>query len=69
MDEQYVIKKIRESSRDNNHHIPHGILYSQLKTAIQKDLSACLNSLFGKGEITSRKTLNDILINIKEDER
>lgn len=68
MDEQYVIKKIRESSGDN-HHIPHGVLYSQLKTAIQKDLSACLNSLFGKGEITSRKTLNDILINIKEDER
>lgn len=68
MDEQYVIKKIRESNHDN-HHIPHGVLYSQLKTTIQKDLSACLNRLFGKGEITSRKTLNDILININEDEK
>ena len=44
MDEQYIIGKIQELMPDE-HHIPHGVLYSQLKTAVQKDLSEALNNL------------------------
>lgn len=63
MDEQYIITKIQELMPDE-HHIPRGVLYSKLKTEIQKDLSAALNNLLKQEEITFSKTLNDILINI-----
>ena len=67
MDEQYIIAKIRELMPDE-HHIPHGVLYSQLKTAVQKDLSEKLNQLLKSKRLTYNKTLNDLLININEKE-
>lgn len=63
MDEQYIIAKIQELMPDE-HHVPRGVLYSQLKTAVQKDLSEALNNLLKQEEIAFSKTLNDILINI-----
>ncbi len=65
MEEEYVISKIKELMPDE-HHIPQGVLYSKLKTEVQKDLSKALNSLLTQEEITFQKTLNDLLINIKE---
>lgn len=50
----------------DEHHVPEGVLYSKLKTEVQKDLSKALNSLLTQEEITFQKTLNDLLINIKE---
>lgn len=52
----------------DEHHIPHGVLYSQLKTAVQKDLSEKLNQLLKSKRLTYNKTLNDLLININENE-
>ena len=68
MDEQYIIAKIRELMPDE-HHIPHGVLYSQLKTAVQKDLSEALNNLLKQEEIAFCKSLNDILINIPNEQK
>mgnify|MGYP006962935904 FL=1 len=67
MDEQYIIGKIQGLLPDE-HHIPHGVLYSQLKTAVQKDLSEKLNQLLKSKRLTYNKTLNDLLININENE-
>ena len=67
MDEQYIIEKIQAMLPDE-HHIPHGVLYSQLKTAVQKDLSEKLNQLLKSKRLTYNKTLNDLLININENE-
>lgn len=67
MDEQYIIKKIQDMMPDE-HHIPKGVLYSQLKTAVQKDLSETLNKLLKQKELRYSKTLNDLLININENE-
>lgn len=67
MDEQYIIKKIQAMMPDE-HHIPKGVLYSQLKTAVQKDLSETLNKLLKQKELRYSKTLNDLLININENE-
>lgn len=67
MEEEYIIAKIRELMPDE-HHIPHGVLYSQLKTAVQKDLSEKLNQLLKSKRLTYNKTLNDLLININENE-
>lgn len=66
MEEEYVISKIKELMPDE-HHIPQGVLYSKLKTEVQKDLSKALNSLLTQEEITFQKTLNDLLINIKDE--
>lgn len=63
MDEQYIINKI-QSMMPDSHHIPQGVLYSRLKTAIQEDVSSLLSSLFKTGKISYSKTLNDILINV-----
>ena len=68
MDEQYIIAKIQGLMPDE-HHIPHGVLYSQLKTAVQKDLSEALNNLLKQEEIAFHKTLNDILINIPNEQK
>lgn len=51
----------------DEHCIPKGVLYSRLKTAIQRDLSKTLTSLFKAGKVEYSKTLNDILINIKDE--
>lgn len=66
MDEQYIIAKIKGMMPDE-HHIPRGVLYSKLKTAVQKDVSDVLTALYRAGKITYNKTLNDLLINIKEE--
>lgn len=66
MDEQYIIAKIKGMMPDE-HHIPQGVLYSKLKTAVQKDVSDVLTALYRAGKITYNKTLNDLLINIKEE--
>ena len=66
MEEEYIIAKIRALMPDE-HHIPNGVLYSKLKTEIQKDVSSILSSLFKAGKITYSKTLNDILINIQNE--
>lgn len=66
MEEEYVISKIKELMPDE-HHIPQGVLYASLKMAVQKDLSQILSNLFKIGKIKYDKTLNDILINIKDE--
>ncbi len=66
MDEQYIIIKIKDMMPDE-HHIPRGVLYSKLKTAVQKDVSDILTALYKAGKVTYNKTLNDLLINIKEE--
>lgn len=65
MDEQYIINKVKELLPDE-HHVPRGVLYSKLKTAVQKDLSDMLNQLLTENRLTYNKTLNDLLININE---
>ena len=67
MDEQYIIAKIQELMSDE-HHVPRGVLYSKLKTEVQKDVSSVLSNLFKTEKITYSKTLNDLLINIKKGE-
>lgn len=67
MDQQYIIAKIQELLPEE-HHVPKGVLYSQLKTAVQKDLSETLNKLLKQKELRYSKTLNDLLININENE-
>ena len=66
LDDQYIITKIQGLMPDE-HHIPQGVLYARLKTAVQKDLSQILASLFKSGKIKYDKTLNDILIYIKDE--
>ena len=66
MEEEYVITKIKELMPDE-HHIPQGVLYARLKTEVQKDLSQILSNLFKTGKIKYDKTLNDILINTKDE--
>lgn len=66
MEEEYVISKIKELVPDE-HHIPQGVLYARLKTEVQKDLSQILSNLFKIGKIRYEKTLNDILIHIKDE--
>ncbi len=61
MNEEYIISKIRELYPDEKH-IPQGVLYAKLKTAIQKDVSKTLSNLFQNGKVEYSKTLNDILI-------
>lgn len=66
MNEQYIIAKIQAMMPDE-HQLPKGVLYSRLKTAIQRDLSKTLTNLFKAGKVEYSKTLNDILINIKDE--
>lgn len=63
MNEEYVLQKIRDIYPDEKH-IPKGVLYAKLKTAIQKDVSKTLSTLYQNGKIKYSKTLNDILITI-----
>lgn len=65
MDKQYIIEKIQWLI-SGEHCVPQGVLYSKLKTAVQRDLSNILGEMFKLGEISYNKTLNDILINIKK---
>lgn len=65
MDKQYIIEKIQELI-SGKHCAPQGVLYSKLKTSVQRDLSNTLGEMFKLGEISYNKTLNDILINIKK---
>ena len=67
MDEKYIFAKIKELLPDE-HQVPRGVLYSKLKTEIQKDLSKALNNMLKSKSISFNKTLNDILININENE-
>ena len=66
MEEEYIIAKLKELM-PNEHCIPQGVLYSRLKTAVQQDLSKILSKLFKAERIRYSKTLNDILINIKDE--
>jgi hypothetical protein len=65
MDEEYVLAKIKQLLPEPNV-VPKGVVYANLKTEIQKDLSKILNSLYKSQKVTCRKTLNDILITINE---
>ena len=65
MDEGYIIGKIREMMPDE-HHVPHGVLYSKLKTSVQADLSAMMRKLCKEKKILANRTLNDIILNINE---
>lgn len=68
MNEEYVIAKIKQLLPEPNV-VPKGVVYANLKTEIQKDLSKILNSLYKSQKVTCRKTLNDILITIKQNEK
>lgn len=63
--EQYLLDLIRSMMQDE-HHVPRGVLYSQLRTAVQRDLSENLNHLLEKNRIVISKTVNDILITLQE---
>lgn len=62
--QQYLLDLIRSMMQDE-HHVPRGVLYAQLRTAVQKDLSENLNHLLEKNRIEISKTVNDILITLK----
>lgn len=66
MNEEYIINKIKSLYPDEKH-IPQGVLYARLKTAIQEDVSNALSRLYKSGEIKYHKTLNDILITINNE--
>lgn len=53
----------------DEHRKPSGVLYTRLKLAIQQDVSSVLSRLFKAGKIKYNRTLNDILINIKDNEQ
>lgn len=65
MDEQYILSKIEQLMPDE-HQVPRGVGYTQLKNAIQEDVSKILTSLFKAGKVTYNKTLNGIIINVKD---
>lgn len=65
MDEQYILSKIEQLMPDE-HQVPRGVGYTQLKNAIQEDVSKILTSLFKVGKVTYNKTLNGIIINVKD---
>lgn len=65
MDEQYILSKIEQLMPDE-HQVPRGVGYTQLKNAIQEDVSNILTSLFKAGRVTYNKTLNGIIINVKD---
>ena len=67
MNEDYIIEKIKTLMPPENH-IPRGVLYSKLKTAVQEDLSETLNTLLKQKRVTYSKTLNGILIKPITDE-
>ena len=62
--QQYLLDLIRSMMQDE-HHVPRGVLYAQLRTAVQRDLSENLNHLLEKNRIEISKTVNDILITLK----
>lgn len=66
MNEDYVIDKIMGLYPDEKH-IPRGVLYAKLKSAIQKDVSKILSNLYQNGKIQYSETLNDILITISNE--
>lgn len=68
MDEEYVLAKIKQLLPEPNV-VPKGVVYANLKTEIQKDLSETLKSLFLQKKVTYQRTLNDILITIKQNEK
>ena len=63
MTEEYIIGKIGELMPASNR-VPQGVLYSQLKRAVQRDLAEVLGVLLKSKRLRYNKTLNDILINI-----
>lgn len=65
MDEEYVLAKIKQLLPEPNV-VPKGVVYANLKTEIQKDLSEALKSLFQQKKVAYQRTLNDILITINE---
>lgn len=65
MDEEYVLAKIKQLLPEPNV-VPKGVVYANLKTEIQKDLSEALKSLFLQKKVAYQRTLNDILITINE---
>ena len=62
--QQYLLDLIRSMMQDE-HHVPRGVLYANLRTAVQRDLSENLNRLLLKNRIEISKTVNDILITLK----
>ena len=62
--QQYLLDLIRSMMQDE-HHVPRGVLYANLRTAVQRDLSENLNRLLEKNRIEISKTVNDILITLK----
>ncbi len=49
--------------------IPQGVLYSKLKSAVQKDLSEALSILLKEGKLKYSRTINDILITMSNNEQ
>lgn len=65
MDEEYILAKINQLLPEPNV-VPKGVVYTKLKTEIQRDLSEALKSLFQQKKVAYQRTLNDILITIHE---
>lgn len=68
MNEEYIARKITELMPDKNR-IPQGVLYSKLKSAVQKDLSEALGILLREGKLKYSRTINDILITMSNNEQ
>ncbi len=68
MNEEYIARKIKELMPDKNR-IPQGVLYSKLKSAVQKDLSEALSILLKEGKLKYSRTINDILITMSNNEQ
>lgn len=50
----------------DEHQDPQGVLYTALKSAVQKDLADTLNKLLQAKKLSYNKTLNDLLIRVAE---
>lgn len=64
MDDEYVLKKIKELMPDDTKR-PMGVGYVDLKNAVQADLKRIMNELLKAGKINYFKTLNGVTVYLK----
>lgn len=67
MSEDYILDSIRSLMPEANAE-PRAVVYERLKLKVQKDLAKSLGRLTKANKIGYHKTINSIIIYIKQDE-
>lgn len=67
MSEDYILDSIRNLMPEENVE-PQAVVYERLKQKVQKDLAKTLGRLTKANKIGYHKTINSIIIYIKQDE-